>query len=203
MKTVRITVRIIQLALVMLFIVLTYFLLPYILPLVGVKSFVVVSNSMKHSEESQVLFESFWRDMGIEPENLPFRYGFQKGDMLILGPSEEYSLGDVVILNLPGSFTKNSHRIFELNSTHFRDIGDARITEEGLETVTLAIRGISVIQVEDIEKLAIEPDIIYEGQGFEISGHYWMPLSYIEGEVLAALPQAGMIHILFRPQRAD
>lgn len=197
------TIRIIQAALLVLFVVLAYFLLPYILPLLGVKSFVVVSNSMRHSEESQTLFESFWGDMGIEPENLPFRHGFQKGDMLILGPPEEYGLGDVVILNLPGSSVRNSHRIFKLNSTHFRDIGDGYITEDGLEIVTLAIRDISVIEVEDPEKMIIEPDLVYEGQRFEISGHYWMPLSYIEGRVLAALPQAGMIHIMLRPQSPE
>ena len=190
-------IKIVKVVLVILFIIVLYFLLPHILPIVSVDSFVIISSSMWHWEEviNQSFFESFWKDLGVEPENLPFRYGFLKGDLLISSPSENYKVGDVILWKKPIRKEYVVHRIYKLNSTHFRDVMDRCITEENLETVTLAVKGIDVMGAES---LLLEPDKIYEGPGYEKCSHYWTPLSYIHGKASTILPKAGSLHMLLR-----
>lgn len=190
-------IKIVKVVFVILFIIALYFLLPHILPIVDVDSFVIISSSMWHWEEviNQSFFESFWKDLGVEPENLPFRYGFLKGDLLIISPSEEYKVGDVILWKKPRREEYVVHRIYKINSTHFRDVMDRCITEENLEIVTLAVKGINIMGAES---LLLKPDKIYEGPGFESCSHYWMPLSYIEGKASIILPKAGSLHMLLR-----
>ncbi len=184
-------IKLARVVLILSFIVVLYFLLPYIFPVIGIDSFVITSNSMKHSDQS--FFETFWKNMSIEPENIPFRYGLESGDLLIVGPSENYNTGDVVLIKLTEK-SNIAHRIYKHNSTHFRDIGDRCMTEENLKIVSLAVDDVLVV-VWDPEEVFIEPDKIYEGPYFESCTHYWMPVRYIHGKALFAIPQAGLLHM--------
>jgi hypothetical protein len=189
-------IRIVEAILAISFVIALYFLSPYILPVFGAKSFVIVSESMRHYEKevNQSFFESFWKDMGVEPEDLSFRYGLLMGDLAVIAPSENYSVGDVVVFKIPGKDHTTLHRIYKINSTHFRDIGDKSINEERFEKVRLAVKGVDVFVFT--EDSLLEPDLVYEGPSLETSTHYWMPVSYIEGKVSVALPQAGMLYFL-------
>jgi hypothetical protein len=187
-------IKILEIILAISFIMALYFLTPYILPIFGAKSFVIISESMRHWEVDQTFFESFWKDMGAEPETLPFRHGLLMGDLAIIAPSENYGVGDVVVLKIPGKQHSMLHRIYKINSTHFRDIGDRSIKEERLEKVELTVRGVDIFLVT--EDSLFEPDRTYEGPSLETSSHYWMPVSYIEGKVSVVLPQAGMLYLL-------
>lgn len=188
-------IKILEIILAISFIIALYFLTPYILPIFGAKSFVIISESMRHWEIiDQTFFESFWKDMGAEPETLPFRYGLLMGDLAVIAPSENYSVGDVIVFKIPGKQHSILHRIYKINSTHFRDIGDWSIKEERLETVELTVRGVDIFVVT--EDSLFEPDMVYEGPSLESSSHYWMPVSYIEGKVSLVLPSAGMLQLL-------
>jgi hypothetical protein len=189
-------IKIVEVAFAVSFIIVLYFLLPYIFPIVGVRSFVINTGSMGHFEGNQSTFESFWKNKGIEPEDLPFRYGIRTGDLVVVAPSETYSLGDVVAIKKPGSRTTIIHRIYEYNSTHFRDTGDRCISEENLKTGTLAVKDLTVFWVTNPEYMLFEPDKMYEGQHFETCGHYWMPVSYIDGKALLSLRFASRLHML-------
>jgi hypothetical protein len=191
-------IRVIQVTLFVSFLIILYFLLPYILPLLGVKSYVILTHSMAHVQENQAFFESFWENLGVDPENLPLRYGFVQGDLMIISPSENYSLGDVVVLRIPQSKTLSSHRIFKINSTHFRDIGDRCINETNLRQVELGVKGVTIAANEGEEDLKKGYEKVYEGPYYEISSHYWIPLYYIEGKAVMLLPKAGMLHLLFK-----
>ncbi|UCC91727.1 MAG: hypothetical protein JSV39_00425 [Candidatus Aenigmatarchaeota archaeon] len=191
------TLRIIQFALIVSFIIAVYFLLPYVLPIFGIKPYVIITGSMSHSEIDQSLLESFYENLSVEPEDLPLRYGFHRGDLLIAVPSENYSLGDVVVMAKPGSSAFSVHRIFKLNSTHFRDIGDRYITEENFRTVTLVVNDRSVIATDKPpETLLVDVDLVYKGPYYESYSHYWTPLNYIEGKTFMVFPSAGQLYLL-------
>lgn len=193
--------KILEIFLLVCFMVALYFMLPYVLSIFGVNSFVVIHASMAHHRLNQSFFESFWKNMSMEPEDLPLRYGFREGDLLITMPSENYRLGDVVVFRTSKSGTLSAHRIYKLNSTHFRDVGDWCITKRHLEIVNLTKMGMSVDEVKD--PTSIEADKIYEGPLLEVCTNYWMPISYIKGKALVALPQAGLLHILLEGTKYD
>jgi len=195
-------IKIVEAGFVILFIIVIYFLLPYILPIFGVNSFLIVTGSMTH--ENQLLFESFWKDKGIEPEDLPFRYGIQIEDLVIVAPSGTYGLGDVVSLRAsPESPTTVIHRIYEYNSTHFRDVGDHCMNEEDLKPAMLAVKDTTMFLVTNPEGLLFEPDKLYEGFAYEVCGHYWMPVSYIDGKAFLAFPQSGLLHALLEGPKEE
>ncbi|MCK4335456.1 MAG: hypothetical protein KAW40_01900 [Candidatus Aenigmarchaeota archaeon] len=186
----------VEVAFAVSFIIVLYFLLPYIFPIVGVRSFVISTGSMGHFEGNQSTFESFWKNKGIEPKDLPFRYGIRTGDLVVVVPSETYGLGDVVAIKKPGSQSIVIHRVYEYNSTHFRDVGDRCISEEFLKTVTLAIKDRRVFWVTNPEYMLFEPDKMYEGPRLETCGHYWTPVSYIDGKAVLSLRFASRLHML-------
>jgi len=186
-----------------LFIITVYFMLPYILPVLGFRSFIVISGSMQHYPEHQAFFEAFWEQKGISSENLPLRYGFSKNDLVLITDSGNYSLGDVVEIRKPKSKSVFIHRIFELNTTHFRDIGDNIIKESSMRTVLLGVTGTSITPYEKNQTIRPETEFVYEGPYYEIGSHYWMPVSYIEGEVFLVLPQAGFINNLMKGYAQD
>lgn len=195
-------IKIIEAGFIALFALVLYFLLPHLLPVFGVKSFLVTTGSMIHHDQAS--FESFCREMGMEPRDTPFRYGFGRGDLLIVVPSEKYGLGDVVAMRRsPKDEIVLMHRILEYNSTHFRDVGDRCIDEEGLRPATLGVKGKAILLVTDPEGMLYEPDELYEGRAYEVCGHYWMPVSIIEGKAVASLPGAGLLHMLFEGPRDE
>lgn len=200
MKAVRI-IRVMRVILVVLFIIAMYFLLPYILNILSVKSFVFISGSMRHLRENQALFESFWREKGIEPTDLPFRHGINTGDLMILDSSQNqtYSVGEVVIFKTPTVGTRTTHRIYKYNSTHFRDVWDWCITEENLETTLLSVKGSTVNEISDFQSVS-DPDSIYEAPKFEKCSFYWMPVSLIEGKPFLVLPWAGLLYNKLNPR---
>lgn len=199
-------IKIVKVAFIILFVIVMYFLLPYILPIFSVNSFLIISGSMDHYhyEGGQPTFESFWKNKSIEPEDLPFRHGIQEGDLVIVAPSENYGLGDVVSLRTsPESRTTIIHRIYEYNSTHFKDVGDMCMNEEYLRPATLAVKDTTIFLITNPEDLLFEPDRLYEGFAYEFCGHDWMPVSYIEGKAFLALPQSGLLYLLLEGPKEE
>jgi hypothetical protein len=190
---IKTAINIARVILVSSFLVTLYFLLPYVASIIGVNSFVVVSESMRHTPGNQGFLESFWENMSVRPESVPFRYGFGSGDLLFVAPEETYNTGDVVVFQKPGSTGFFSHRIYKLNSTHFRDIGDNYMGENDTENTTLAVVGVDVFDNSVVENMFIRPDFTYQGPRLERQSHYWMPVSYIRGRVFFILPGAGLL----------
>jgi len=198
MKSIRVMRRV-QIVLVFLFVISIYFLLPYILHLIGVQAFVITTKSMVHKEENQAFFESFWKEKGVEPSELPVRYGIKPGDLIIQKQSQDYRLGDVITFKIEGSRIRQTHRIYEYNLTHFRDIEDKCITKEkSLEIVWLVVRGNLILKTNDPE-LAIRPDRIYQGPSLEACTHNWIPAYNIKGKVILVLPKAGLLYMILNP----
>jgi|GEM_PF-3817669 len=201
-------IRIIQVVVIVLFPVAVYFLLPFILPVMGVKTYLVISNSMFHFPENQAFFESFYENIGVKPENLPLRYGLNKGDLVFITAQESYGLGDVVVVKVPGAQKSSVHRIYTMNSTHLRDVGDVCIAEENLQTTVLGVNDYIMIVV-GTEKEDITPNIeekyekIYEGPYYELCSHYWFPISGIQGKVFLVLPQAGFFDLVAKGYPLD
>jgi hypothetical protein len=190
MKT---AINIARAALAISFAISLYFLLPYIAPLAGADSFVVISDSMAHEADNQAFLESFWSNLSVPPGSMPFRYGFRRGDLLLIAPGESYAIGDVVVFQMPGSQTFYSHRIYKMNATDFRDIGDNYFNESDMETGTMSVHGSVVYDDVTIQKMFLKPDFTYQGPRLERMSHYWMPQSYIKGRALVVLPGAGLL----------
>jgi hypothetical protein len=187
------TVIIIEVIIASAFAVTLYFLLPYVLPIFGLRSYVVISGSMQHFPENQAFFEKFWEQKGVNPGNIPLKYGLSKNDLVITMPSDSYSIGDVVEIREPESKMISIHRIFQLNSTDMRDIGDYAIQEANMRSVLLGVKGTTIIAYEKNQTLPHDTEFSYEGGYYEIHSHYWMPVSYIKGSVMLVLPQAGLV----------
>ena len=195
-------IKAIRIIWVVLFLIALYFSLPYIFNILNVKLYVVTTGSMRHLRENQASFEAYWQSRGFEPEHLPYRHGIKTSDLVILDSSPDltYDVGDVAVFNTPPGGTRTTHRIYQYNSTHFRDVWDWCITKENLETTLFAVKGSLVNEVSDPESV-VDPDFLYEGPGFEkCSSFYWMPVSLIEGKPLLVLPKAGLLYNKLNPR---
>lgn len=116
----------------------------------------VVSNSMKH--ENETLFLQFWKESGCNStcvKGFPIPEGFQGGDLLISQRNSDYGVGDILSYQ-KGHYCEDEerkkckyydiviHRIIGMNETHAIFMGDnmeymeeymakSNITEEAIE----------------------------------------------------------------------
>src|SRR4030042_4586908 len=179
---------------VLIFILVIYFLLPYILQILGVKSAVVMSGSMTHHKEDRAFFESYWQSRGISAGKIPFSHGINIGDLVIFSAQSNYKIGDVVVFTTTASsMITTTHRLYYYNNTNFRDIWDWCITENKSKQVFLMPSGIRIVEVTDPQSVA-DADLIYEGPAFEECSYNWLPVSNIKGKVLFVLPAAGLFY---------
>ncbi|MFH0829835.1 MAG: hypothetical protein V1887_01585 [Candidatus Aenigmatarchaeota archaeon] len=91
----------------------------------GLKAYVVMSNSMRQDNSTAKLF-SFWERIGYSEEefgSFPASGGFQAGDMLIVTRTDDLKIGDVAV-DIRGKIPV-THRIFFLNGTTVMTSGDA------------------------------------------------------------------------------
>ena len=146
-----------------------YFLLPYLLPMLGINSFVIISSSMTHPD--QEAFERFWTEHSVP--NPVLDNGFGPKDLVVLRHPDSYSVGDVVLYSEPGSAQRTAHRIFALNETHFRELGDRYITKEFEGKVALVLQETGNVS-------------------------NWYPRSWIDGKIAFVVPRAGIVHFMIR-----
>jgi len=183
----------IEAAIVLAFAICMYFMLPYILPILGFESYVIISGSMEHPAGHQTFFEEFWEQRGILAENLPMRYGLYTNDLVISVPADRYALGDVAVIRKTGDSVVIIHRILALNATHVRDIGDFGISEENMRIVLLGVRNETIISYERNQTIPAGMDLSYEGPKYEVHSHYWMPIGALRGKAAFVLPMAGLL----------
>lgn len=200
MKLVKHKRIIVQVVLVFLFIIILYFLLPYILQFVGVNAHVVLTNSMEHKKVNQSFFELFWRNRSVEPTDLPYKHGFNVGDLIIVSSSQNYSIGDIIATKRPREQNIRTHRMYDYNLTHFRDIGDTCFQEKMREIVWLVVRNNTekVISTDDPESFP-NAKKIYQGPAYHGCINERRPSTHIKGKIVWIFPRAGLLHILLYP----
>jgi len=91
------------------------------------------------------------------PARPPFRRGFEAGDLVVLGKDGEYRLGHVVVVKSPDRDTMVAHTFYKTNGMHFRDFGDAAVTESKLVEVEFAVVGDKLMETSDPALLDITP----------------------------------------------
>jgi hypothetical protein len=191
-------VKISSICFFILIIAALYFLMPYILQLLGVQSFVVITNSLEHYSKNQAFFDSVWRSNGFDPAELPYNKGINIGDLIIIRSSKNYSIGDIIVFRTLVERGIKTHRLYKYNQTHFRDLADGCLKEEKNHTVWVVAKGEAVSSTDD-PKSVTDADEIYQGPAYELCTHYWMPVSAIDGKVILVLPKAGLFHLLLNP----
>lgn len=181
---------------IIFFILVLYFLTPYVLPFFGIKSYIIITNSMEHKEGSQPYFEKFWQDLGTSAQNVPYKNGLKIGDLVIFWPAKGYSVGDIVYYKLANEY--RVHRIYELNQTHFKDIADGCFDEKRSETVLLVLKGYTYLKIDDPDSVE-GADEIFQAPAYYTCSHGWLPLIDIVGKAVVVLPRAGMLHLKLYP----
>jgi len=189
---------VVEVVLVLLFIIAMYFLSPYILPIFNIKSYVVLTGSMAHAKSNQALFESIWESRGFDISHLPYSKGIYRDDLVIIMPSKDYKIGDVISFFSPASRARTTHRIWDYNSTHFRTIGDYCFIKSKNETVWIVWKQ-DAIAVTDDPASVTDAIKIFQAPAYEACAETWMPSTYIEGKVALVLPKAGLLHLLLNP----
>jgi len=176
-----------------LLLVCVFFLLPFIFQIMGVNSLVVMTESMSHLKGNQDFFESYWASRGIEPGDLPFRHGINPGDLVIVAPSAKYKIGDVIVFKAFNNVLTTTHRLYQHNGTHFKDLWDICVGRSRSSIVLLEADGTRVQEVLD-NLSATESVRRYEGPGFETCSYDWMPISSIKYKVVFVIPRAGLVY---------
>lgn len=191
---------VLQVLAVLFFLVLIYFLLPYILQIFGVKSFVIVTNSMEHKKiGSQAIFEEFWANRNISLEDVPFLKGFSIGDLVIIdGSPDSYSVGDVVVTGGYADGYIRTHRMYEYNQTHFSQIADGCLNQERNSTVWLVEKRTSIV-ITDNPDAVDDADKIYQGPAYYKCAQPRLDSSKLSGKVVFAFPFAGQLHRMIYP----
>ncbi len=97
----------------------------FLTSLTGIRFFVVMSNSMRHSPYRESYY-TFWGERGYPKEAFdafPISQGFQAGDMIVVRKTGDLKVGDVGVDLRPS--VPVTHRIVFVNETIVMTMGDA------------------------------------------------------------------------------